>query len=68
LLRQSVFGRLAGYEDVNDAEMSAIDGLIRTWSRRIAYTRASWTAAGTRPPDRGAGGSGQPPIMRQLDP
>jgi hypothetical protein len=30
LLRQSVFGRLAGYEDVNDAERLARDPAMRT--------------------------------------
>ncbi len=29
LLRQSVFGRLAGYEDVNDAERLARDPVMR---------------------------------------
>jgi hypothetical protein len=29
LLRQSVFGRLAGYEDVNDAERLAHDPAMR---------------------------------------
>ena len=30
LFRQSVFGRLAGYEDVNDAERLSIDQMMRT--------------------------------------
>jgi hypothetical protein len=30
LLRQSVFGRLAGYEDVNDAERLSQDPVMRT--------------------------------------
>jgi hypothetical protein len=29
LLRQSIFGRLAGYEDVNDAERLAVDPAMR---------------------------------------
>ena len=29
LLRQSVFGRLAGYEDVNDADRLALDPVMR---------------------------------------
>ena len=29
LLRQSVFGRLAGYEDVNDADRFALDPVMR---------------------------------------
>jgi len=29
LLRQSVFGRLAGYEDVNDAKRLALDPVMR---------------------------------------
>jgi hypothetical protein len=32
LLRQSVFGRLAGYEDVNDAERLCRDPAMRWWS------------------------------------
>ena len=32
LLRQSVFGRLAGYEDVNDAERLCRDPALRWWS------------------------------------
>jgi hypothetical protein len=52
LLRQSVFGRLAGYEDVNDADRLALDPVMRQvvadeplrprWRRR-----ARW--AGSRP-------------------
>ncbi len=30
LFRQSVFGRLAGYEDVNDAEWPSLDPAMRT--------------------------------------
>ena len=30
LLRQSVFGRLAGYEDTNDAEKLSVDPAMRT--------------------------------------
>jgi len=37
LLRQSVFGRLAGYEDVNDAERLALDLVMR----QIVGERAS---------------------------
>ena len=29
LLRQSVYGRLAGYEDVNDAERLSVDPVMR---------------------------------------
>jgi Transposase DDE domain group 1 len=31
LLRQSVFGRLAGYDDVNDAERLCRDPAMRWW-------------------------------------
>src|SRR6266403_1213880 len=34
LLRQSVFGRLAGYEDVNDAERLSRDPAMRVGGRR----------------------------------
>src|SRR5215469_12957589 len=30
LLRQSIYGRLAGYEDVNDAERLCLDPALRT--------------------------------------
>ena len=38
MLRQSVFGRLAGYEDVNDAER------LRTAKRKTASGTATMTA------------------------
>src|SRR5215213_10947964 len=41
LLRQSVFGRLAGYEDVNDAERLCHDPAMR-W---VVGDRAIWEAA-----------------------
>ena len=57
LLRQSVFGRLAGYEDVNDAERLRHDPAMRwivggkaAWSAR--RRRARWAASrrvGSRP-------------------
>jgi hypothetical protein len=51
LLRQSVFGRLAGYEDVNDAERLAHDPAMRAvvdrtgLDRQAASTSHMWTAA-----------------------
>jgi hypothetical protein len=44
LFRQSVFGRLAGYEDVNDAERLRHDPAMRWNSRSIA----EWLAASRR--------------------
>ena len=44
LFRQSVFGRLAGYEDVNDAERLSLDPAIRTIVDRRGLER---TAAST---------------------
>jgi hypothetical protein len=45
LLRQSVFGRLAGYEDVNDAERLRHDPAMR-WRLRAAHPRrARWAAS-----------------------
>jgi hypothetical protein len=41
LLRQSVFGRLAGYEDVNDAERLAHDPAMRAVVDRNALDRAA---------------------------
>ena len=49
LLRQSVFGRLAGYEDVNDAERLRHDPAIRVSAgQRLTATqhrRAGWAAS-----------------------
>ncbi len=47
LLRQSVFGRLAGYEDVNDAERLALDPVCaRLWADGLLmnrqHPRARW--------------------------
>ena len=50
LLRQSVFGRLAGYEDVNDAERLRHDPAMR-WI--VAYPRAGTKAKGEVRPDEG---------------
>src|SRR5215203_1502011 len=47
-LRQSVFGRLAGYEDVNDADRLAHDPALR-WivgGRAVAQTAASTSQMG----------------------
>lgn len=46
LLRQSVFGRLAGYEDVNDAERLRDDRAMRG----IVGGKAALNAAGSRRP------------------
>src|SRR3954470_23775216 len=48
LLRQSVFGRLAGYEDVNDAERLRRDPAIRSvvGGRAIRETAASTSQMG----------------------
>ena len=48
LLRQSVFGRLAGYEDVNDAERLAIDPVMRqiVGGRAIDHQAASASQMG----------------------
>ena len=48
MLRQSVFGRLAGYEDVNDAERQCRDPAMR-WvvgERAIASSAASASQMG----------------------
>ena len=50
LFRQSVFGRLAGYEDVNDAERLRHDPAIRwivakKWFRAGVNLRARWAAS-----------------------
>jgi hypothetical protein len=51
LLRQSVFGRLAGYEDVNDAERLARDPAMRAIVGREGLERfaASSSQMGPRP-------------------
>jgi hypothetical protein len=62
LLRQSVFGRLAGYEDVNDAERLCHDPAMRWWSvterlrgapprpaRWAASRRSGWHGRRTSP-------------------
>jgi Transposase DDE domain group 1 len=41
LFRQSVFGRLAGYEDVNDAERLARDPAMRAIVGREGFDRAA---------------------------
>jgi hypothetical protein len=51
LLRQSLFGRLAGYEDVNDADRLCRDPAMR-WvvgDRAITGSAASARWAGSRP-------------------
>ena len=45
LFRQSVFGRLAGYEDVNDAERLARDPAMRAIVGREGLDRAAHRAA-----------------------
>src|ERR1700720_1575863 len=45
LLRQSVFGRLAGYEDVNDAERSARDPAMRWMVGGHAVSRQAASAS-----------------------
>ncbi|HUS96753.1 MAG TPA: IS1380 family transposase [Hyphomicrobiaceae bacterium] len=48
LLRQSVFGRIAGYEDVNDAERLALDPVIRqiVGGRAVDHQAASASQIG----------------------
>jgi Transposase DDE domain group 1 len=45
LFRQSVFGRLAGYEDVNDAERLALDPAMRAIVGREGLDRAAASSA-----------------------
>ncbi len=45
LLRQSVFGRLAGYEDVNDAERLCRDPAMRWVVRGRAITGSAASAS-----------------------
>ncbi len=44
--RQSVYGRLAGYEDVNDAERLSRDPAMRTIDRKGFDNRAASTSHG----------------------
>ena len=63
LLRQSVYSRLAGYEDLNDAERVSIDptfrliGSQKIWDRGAALTSSSRGLAMLSPPrlSRGPG-------------
>src|ERR671926_1672400 len=56
LLRQAVYGRLAGYEDVNDAERLARDPAMRAIVVREGLDRLTAPSKGTGPGDaRGAG-------------
>lgn len=50
LLRQSVFGRLAGYDDVNDADRMALDPVMRqvVGGRAVDAKAASATSLQTR--------------------
>ncbi len=45
LLRQSVFGRLAGYEDINDAERLSQDPVMRTIVDRKGLNRLAASAS-----------------------
>lgn len=64
-LRQSVFGRLAGYEDVNDADRLAQDQVMRqiVGGRAVDHQRPVWRGRRRRPcgrrrrRERGAPGS-----------
>ncbi len=50
LLRQSVYSRLAGYEDVNDAERLSVDPVMRhvVGGRAVDRTAASTSQVGRR--------------------
>src|SRR6202023_3473478 len=54
LLRQSVFGRLAGYEDVNDADRLCRDPAMR------------WVVGGKAPMDRGCVGQPDGPLRDRM--
>ncbi len=45
LLRQSVYGRLAGYEDVNDAERLSLDRAMRAIVDRKGLERSAASAS-----------------------
>ena len=58
LLRQSIYSRLAGYEDVNDAERLSVDPVMRhVVGGRAADRRAASTQPGVALRDRRAGPS-----------
>lgn len=71
LFRQSVFGRLAGYEDVNDADRLALDPVMQlmaifgwtTMKEASRYTRAArqkvLAASGMKLLSRDGGGPGR---------
>ena len=40
LLRQSIYGRLAGYEDTNDAERLSIDPAMRKIAEKLEFMKA----------------------------
>src|SRR5215218_6065468 len=48
LLRQAVYGRLAGYEDVNDAARLARDPAMRAIAGRRTASSSTWTAPRAR--------------------
>ena len=50
LLRQSVFGRLAGYEDVNDAERLCRDPAMRWVVGELFLKRSSYSASRSQKP------------------
>ena len=61
LMRQSIFSRLAGYEDTNDAERLSVDPTMR----HVAGGRATEHTGGLHQPDgtvrdRGVDATGQP--------
>ena len=49
LLRQAVYGRLAGYEDVNDAERLACDPVMRAIGGREGMDRPAASTSHTEP-------------------
>ena len=67
LLRQSVFGRLAGYEDVNDADRLCRDPAMR-WvvgDRAITGSAASASHHGRFPGDESRSDPGCHPLQRR---
>ena len=62
LLRQSVFGRLAGYEDVNDAERLRNDPAMRLDRRRQGVAQLRIVAEPNRPLRDAVARGGQEPL------